>query len=363
MRTMEFRYGRDDQPYTSPVSVTTAPADVSGGGDYVPEDVSYERDFAPLAQKYFQQTRGMSRVARSRSFNEAADKLEGAYINRAQIRGIDEQSRNRRVDYDRSLFALESARDNARKEREHVNEIAPIQAELLGISADPSKTAAQRRRELGVFGVRNATLLTKNPIAESMYRSALNGAVDDREDNAKFTVEKWISSSRGMDDGYLKEVETRLGRPLRLDDELPVSEVIPRLSNLNKKLMEDKDKADRADSSARLREKAREETFGRISRIEIVPGTSVADAKTGKATMGPSTLKDPTDDVIISSIIDSAGSPEERMAASELPLEERLRLAKKIQVEIGLGKRNPGGTPAGPTKGTAILGLAPPKKE
>jgi hypothetical protein len=328
--------------------VPTSPADVAGG-EPVEESVSYERDFAPLAQRYFQMTfgKGMKPNAAYAAFAPADAMLKSAYAEKSQMRALDEQSRNRRIQYETSVFALESARNKAREERDMMDGLGPI----------------QRRRALGAFGVKNAAVLGTNKLADGMYRSALNSAVDEKEDQSKYTVKDWYVASRGMGDGYLKEVETRLGRPLEMDDELPLGEVMPRLSALNKKLAEDKDKADRDEKSTAFRDKQREETFSRVNRIELVPGESIADEKTGKLVKAPSTLKDSSDDIVIDSIVTFAGTPEERTAYGSMTLDDKLRLAKKIQIEIGLGKRNATGTSAGSSKASTISGLAPPPKE
>lgn len=318
------------------ISMPTTPADVSGGGDPVGPSISYERDFAPLARRFFQQTygSGMSPRAAAESFGESVGALQSAYVNRMQIRALDEQSRNRRVQYDSAVFALESARDKARKERELISGLTPLQMELDPIVNNPGVSAAERRRQLGVIGVRNAALIGSNDLARVAYEAASRGITE--ESRSKLTVKDFLSTSGGQGAKYLTNYEKEIGRPLTTEDEIPVTKAASWLSEIENKRVSDVQRNRQALKDASERNKRLSGLLGRVSRVQL----EVPESLTG-TTPQPVKFKDPSDEAYVDSVIQLFATPEELKSHAGADPAAKLSLAKRIDAEVAIGSRGP----------------------
>ena len=297
---------------TSPSVVDDKPpADLQGEG------LSFERDIQPLSKKYFSQAFGSIRNPHRAAavFAQANAGLKSAYVGNAQIRALDEQSRNRRVQYESSVYALESAREKARKEREMLTNLGPLQSELDSVLGLPD--ADEQRKELGRLGIRHAGLLANNPAANAAFNAARTGVVD-REKG--FTVGHFMNA--GGPSAYLKEVEGRLGRKLTATDTLDIGEAYDRIEKgrlTNAETKANEVALRRAEADA---ESNREKALDYADKIKFAKDP-MDDTKT------LDTLAEPGDEGVLDTILRDFAFPEELRTATTV--RDKLALAKKIR--------------------------------
>lgn len=289
------------------------PADLQGEG------LSFERDIQPLARRYFQGTFGAMRNPRqaAAAYDKASAGLKTAYVQNAQIRAIDEQSRNRRIDYETAVYSLESAREKARKEREMLTNLAPLQSELDSVLGLPD--ADDQRKELGRLGIRYAGVLATNPAANAAFNSARTGVVDK---DKQYTVGHFMQANGPS--SYLKEVEGRLGRKLNATDPLDITEAFDRIEK--DRLT---DAATKANNAARIKEveddrQNLEKALDYTDKIKFAKDP-MDDTKT------LDTLADPADEGVLDTLIARFATPEEQKAATTV--RAKAALAKRIKTD------------------------------
>jgi len=217
-------YGRPDdvRPSIYMEATPSAPED-KPPMDLQGEGLSFERDIQPLSKRFFAMSYGRIRNpnAAASAFSEADTQLKNAYLQNAQIRAVDEQSRNRRVEYESAVFALESARDKARKERELLTNLAPLQGELDSILSDPAKDHNTKQTLLSKLAIQNAGLISTQPAAAAAFNAARSGLV---KDDSQVTVASYLNSGRGSSkflSEYNEEFKLANGRDLQASDPLP----------------------------------------------------------------------------------------------------------------------------------------------
>lgn len=283
------------------------------------EGLSFERDIQPLSQRIFKGTFGAMRNQRqaAAAYDKATSGLKAAYVQNAQIRALDEQSRNRRIDYETAVYSLESARDKARREREMLTNLAPLQSELDSVLGLPD--ADEQRKELGRLGVRYAGVLATNPAANAAYNAARTGVVDKEKE---YTVGHFMQANGPS--AYLKDVEKRLGRPLTATDPLSITEAAEWI---------EKDRL--SDAEAKAKQAARAKEVEEDARNKEKALDSVTSIKFAKDPMDDTktldTLANPSEEGVLDSIIDSFAFPEEKKAA--ITARDKYALAAKIRLD------------------------------
>jgi hypothetical protein len=314
-------YGRSDS-YAGTIRMDTDPADV----EQPPEDLrgpglSFERDIQPLSKKYFARAFGSIRNPHraAAAFAEADAGLKGAYVQNAQIRALDEQSRARRIGYETAVYTLESARDKARKEREMLANLAPLQSELDSVLNNPNLDTDGQHRVLGQLGIRYAGVLATNPAANAAFRAAQSGV---RDSEKRFTAAHYLNA--GGPPEYLKELEDRWGRSLTAADELPFTEAAERIQAGRLSTAELRAKRSADAKALDRRESGREKALDSVERI-----------RWAKDPMDPAktldVLADPGDELVLDSIIDDFAFPEEKKKVTTL--RDKHALAKRIRSE------------------------------
>lgn len=161
------------------------------------DSFSYEGDIKPLMGSYFNMAANSGasgatqlsflRSQRSRLENEEAKSLE---------------LKNRGIRFEAAKFELEKAREEAANKRSMLESFQPFQQQIDSILQDTSLDPAERKRQIGIMGVRNAGLLATNDAAAKAYGAAQLGVGE--EDKKKLTVFDYVRS--GGDTKYLSEI-------------------------------------------------------------------------------------------------------------------------------------------------------------
>lgn len=307
-----------DERYTGGIIMDAEPAvaDDKPPADLQGEGLSFERDIQPLSKKYFAQAFGSIRNPHRAAavFAQANAGLKGAYAGNAQIREMDEQSRNRRIQYESAVYALESAREKARKEREMLTSLAPLQSELDSVLGLPD--ADEQRKELGRLGIRYAGVLATNPAANAAFNSARTGVVEKKN----YTVAHFMQENGPG--SYLKEMEGRLGRKLSPDDPLDITEAYDRIEKY--RLTEAETRAKEIARRKAVEDDAAgiEKALDYADKIKFLKDKA-QDIETGNL--------DPADEGVLDMIITRFASPEEQKAATTA--RAKAALTKKIKNE------------------------------
>lgn len=188
--------------------------------------LQYERDIAPLQQRFFRNVMNNPRIRPEVAANMATQYSANAaqsYVNQAKMAEAEQVSAGRKLQYESTLFALEREREKYNRERSMMRDLAPIQQQLDSIISDPNTTAEQKTFQLGQFGVKNSGLLSTNDAAATAFKSASMSVV---KPPPKFTVADALRS--GADPEYISQWATKYGVQSP-DDEAPLGVVLPAL--------------------------------------------------------------------------------------------------------------------------------------
>lgn len=307
----------------------------------MPEDLlSYERDIAPLQQRYFRQAFGTQGVRpevaakMSMQFSAGLDETLARQQKNAEFEDV---RRNRQLQFDSALFTLEREREKAQRERTMLQSLGPLQAELDNVLNDPNEDYYAKQRRLGALGVRHAQTFATNPAAEVAYRAAQAGLV--RAPKPDLTAANYVQA--GGASKYLAAYEQSLGRPLQPEDELPFGLYA---QGLEATAFGEKTSAQqlRAITAAEeLRRRKSDELIGLVTKAK----SAEKDPMTGK--VDPTVLDSPMSLAAVEAVIAMYGSPEEQREAKEQNAAQKLALAQKMSTELLLDKRGPAAaTPA-----------------
>lgn len=302
----------------------------------MPDDpLSYERDIAPLQQRFFQGVMGSAGIRpelaakMSLQFSSAAN---GVLEQAQKLTDFEDVRRNRQLQYESALFSLDREREKAARERSMLTSLAPFQAELDNIlNGDEEEDYYSKQRKLGSLGVQYAPLFAVNPAAETAYRAAQTGIV--RPPKPDLTAAAYVRE--GGHYGFLQDYGKSLGRPIRPDEPIPF-DVFNRGVELSKA------EAWRQKETERQREK--DEAAQEANTKELVGFVSKAktaeDKLTGK--VDPTKFEGAMDAAAVDGLIASFGTPEERKQAADANAAARLAISQRIAAEYltGLRQRN-----------------------
>jgi len=163
--TPKFTSSSDDTGSTTPV--------------VEPEfDFSYERDIAPMQQRFFRSVysdRSIDPRDRAAIASGFASQLGSAFAEQSKLRDIDQQARNRDLAYRTSLFSLEQARERASRERSMLESLPKVTSELDAMTADPTADPEAQKSMLSRWAISNAGVLATNDAARIAYDAAIRG--------------------------------------------------------------------------------------------------------------------------------------------------------------------------------------------
>jgi hypothetical protein len=159
------------------------------------DSFSYEGDVKPLMRRYFNISSGLSGPTATAFFKNRQQILEGETAKTLELQ-------TRSLGFETAKLELEKARDDAANKRNMLESLQPFQQQIDSILEDTSIDSAERKRQIGIVGVRNAGLLATNDAAAKAYGAAQLGVGDDT--NKKLTIFDYVRS--GGDPKYLSEI-------------------------------------------------------------------------------------------------------------------------------------------------------------
>lgn len=164
----------------TPIAAGANPPSSMGAG--FDTGLSYERDIAPLQQRFFRQiygTRGGSPRERSSLSMGISQQLGDAFEQQAKYREIDQQARNRELSFRSGLFALDQAREKAVKDRENAESLGMLTESLSAIN---DLSGDERSKALVDFANKNAYQLSTNDAARVAYDATVRLAPAPKQD-------------------------------------------------------------------------------------------------------------------------------------------------------------------------------------
>jgi hypothetical protein len=170
------------------------------------EDIlTYEKDIMPLRKRFFKEaasSKYLTPEAQADVSQQYGKQLMGSFYERAKAQEIGEVNMGRRIGFETAKLTLEQAREDAANKRNMIQSFEPFQKGLDSILNDESLDSSERKRQIGIYGVRNSGLLATNEVAAKAYGAAQLGVGE--EDKKKLTVFDYVRS--GGDTKYLAEI-------------------------------------------------------------------------------------------------------------------------------------------------------------
>ena len=282
------------------------------------EGLSYERDIAPLQQRYFRSVYGNRSIDprdRARIATGIAQQFAGAFEQQAKLRDFDMQARARDLSYKSGLFALEQARDKAARERSMMQELPAVTGALTGIlesEPDPLK----QQQGLSRWALNNAGLLSTNDAARTALQAAM-GSVN--KPVATYTDEDLLRMGVPFGeldtdkDGVVSEAERN---PMQISRVLTGTQQAEQINKQTLALQE-------------RRQKLLDEATGALSRVKFA--TIKPDVMGGEEVEDPSKFSSAGSEVAVDTILQLLGSPADIAAAAEGNARAKFDIAKKLQ--------------------------------
>jgi hypothetical protein len=286
----------------------------------VDEGLSYERDIAPLQQRYFRSVYGNRSIDprdRARIATGISQQFAGAYEQQAKLRDYDAQARARDLSYKSSLFALEQARDKAARERSMMQELPVVTGALTGIlesEPDPIK----QQQGLSRWALNNAGLLSTNDAAKTALQAAM-GSVN--KPVATYTDEDLLRMGVPFEqldtnkDGVVSEAERN---PMQISRTL---------TGLQRSTLAGKE-------GRAAQERSQEILDGAVAALTRVKfGTIKADVMGGEDVEDPNKFASAGSELAVDTVISRLGSPADVDAAAKGNARAKFDIAKRLQQE------------------------------
>jgi hypothetical protein len=306
------------------------------------EDIlTYEKDIMPLRKSYFENLSGskIDPLTRARMSEAYGKELLTSFSERAKAQEMSEVNKNRRLQFETTKLALEQAREDAASKRNMLQAFQPFQQEVDSILNDSTIDSAERKRRLGITGVRNAPLLATNEAAAKAYGAAQLGVGE--EEKKKLTVFDYVRS--GGDTKFLSEINPDVTK-VDINQEINPAWMLDRL---NKSAVA-KERAAADVKSQRAQQKKSESLLTKT--LEDIGTIQLAEQEYGKEGVSADTFKDPSSEYKAISAIEFFGTPEEKEKFNKTTsAKQRLQLVQ----QAGLRQVKSGVVGQAPTRTTA----------
>lgn len=292
-----------------PFAFDEAPAD---------EGLSYERDIAPLQQRYFRSVYGNRSIDprdRARISTGIAQQFAGAFEQQAKLRDLDAQARARDLSYKSSLFALEQARDKAARERNMMQELPVVTSALTGI-LDSEPDPVKQQQSLSRWALNNSGLLSTNDAARTAFQAAM-GAVN--KPPTAYTDEDLLRMGVPFEeldtdkDGVVSEAER---------SSMQISRT---LTGLQRSTLAGKEQR----AAEERRQELLDESVAALTRVKF--GTIKADVMGGEDVEDPNKFASAGSELAVDNVISQLGSPADVEAAAKGNARAKFDIAKRLQ--------------------------------
>lgn len=323
----------------------------------VTDPLSFERDIAPLSQRFFQRVYGSQNLkpeVKQALMGQYLTTMGQAFEQRKKAAEIDQISRSRELQYQSSLLSLQQAREEAENKRNMLTSLVPFNNQIKAILDDTSLTSDQRKSALGRLAVESAPLITTNPTAATAINAARTSVTEDDQKPKQFRLGEAVVQ-RGISPSYLKKAADELGLPFDPKDEesyLPTA-LIGKAADM----MQSDELIGRATSAAeQKKQELKLNILGKINDVAFYEPKDRGDKRTSDE------FKSPADKAKVDSVL-RFGNPEERKDATKEGItdKERYAIAQKI-AERELTPYLPEGTGGG-GRAAATAGLFSTKPE
>jgi len=265
------------------------------------------------------------------AFNQANSHLQQSYVLASQVQEIEGRKQQRAVEYETAKYALESARDSARKKRDIFAGLVPVQAELESILTDETIDAEMQHRKLVRLSVKYMGEAQTNPAVASALNNTIQasqfGVQQQGRTNSKYTVGKFME--QGGPPELLEKYAKGLGRPLSLEDELPAVDSFKAVTEYKQKLFRSKREEEAEQKQEAKAESTLTAAVSEISRISLVE----PDPASGDTRKGPQ-FKNPMHEAHLDVVVGLVGTGVEQAAYAEASPAEKMAIAGKVAKEF-----------------------------
>lgn len=284
------------------------------------EPLSYERDIAPLQQRYFRGVYGNRSIDprdRARIATGIAQQFAGAFEQQAKLRDLDMQARARDLSYRSGLFALEQARDKAARERNMMQELPVVTSALTGI-LDSEPDPVKQQQSLSRWALNNSGLLSTNDAARTAFQAAMSAV---NKPPTTYTDEDLLRMGVPFDeldtdkDGVVSEAERN---PMQ---------VSRTLTGLQRSVLAGKEQRAALERQQELLDGA----VAALTRVKFA--TIKPDVSGGEEVEDPNKFASAGSELAVDTVISRLGSPADLAAAAEGNARTKFDIAKRLQQE------------------------------
>ena len=265
------------------------------------EDIlTYEKDIVPLRKSFFEGLSSQSSLdplTRARASSVYGQQLLGSFAEQAKVQEMGEINKSRRLAFETAKLDLEKARDDAANRRSMMQSFQPFQEQLDSILQDTSIDSAERKRRIGIQGVKNAGLLAINDVASKAYGAAQLGVGE--EDKKKLTVFDYVRS--GGDTKYLSEINSDVTK-VDINQEVNPAWMLDRLNKSG--IAKERQKTV-------LEEEAKRQTEAKQAVDSLVTGLNTVKLLKPKFGETADVFEDEGSAFKVSSVVEALGTPED----------------------------------------------------
>lgn len=276
--------------------------------DLTEDILTYEKDIVPLRRQFFQDlssSKYISPEGQARMSETYGKELLSSFAERAKVQEMGEVNKSRRLAFESAKLDLEKAREDAANRRSMIQSFQPFQEQLDSILQDTSIDSAERKRQIGIHGVRNASLLATNDAAAKAYGAAQLGIGD--EDKKKLTVFDYVRA--GGDTKYLAEINPDVTR-VDINQEINPAWMLDRL---NKSGIAKQTQKDLLEEEAKRRTEAKEAVNTLVKDLSTV---KLAKPELGRT---EDAFEDAGSAFKVSSVVEALGTEEEKAKFKATP--------------------------------------------
>jgi hypothetical protein len=268
--------------------------------DITGDILTYEKDIVPLRKSFFEGLSSQSSLdplTRARASSIYGRQLLGSFTEQAKVQEMGEINKSRRLAFETAKLDLEKARDDAANRRNMMQSVQPFIEQLDSTLQDTSIDSAEKKRRIGIQGVKNAGLLAMNDVASKAYGAAQLGVGE--EDKKKLTVFDYVRS--GGDTKYLSEINPDVTK-VDINQEVNPAWMLDRLN---------KSGVAKERQKTALEEETKRQTEAKQAVDSLVNGLNTVKLLKPKFGETADVFEDEGSAFKVSSVVEALGTPED----------------------------------------------------